>query len=410
MQELHEDVGGRNSSIVNIEEPVGEDVLKSGQELSEAVLRRPHQRVQQDFQSSFGEPTYSEIPGVYSFEELEALSIEKAPPAVEGLIYERQNVLLVGTCGVGKTMLMLQMSMHLAAGRNFLGRKVQRPYKVLFVDCENDVGDMKEREIQQRKTLALTEEQRGLLRQNWRIVNTNDPEHPLYGIALDKESKERPTKEMTAFHQLLSQTCPEILIIDNLGLVTETGDLDKPESVKAFYAILKHIRAKHPYLATIIILHHLTKIEKDMPSLYWEPQEYLARARGSGRLLDYAQCRLALAEEPIKDEAVYVVNGFSRGPKPMPLLLQLNSDTLSFEWLENRSLLKEQLLGNSPRQAEMWNLLPGDEPFTWGEALNIVNHEAPRPSNGKTLATLLTKMCQYGFLKHNGKQYQKSPD
>ena len=94
--------------------------------------------------------------GVFNFTELMALNIERPGEIIEGLICERQNALLMGRFGVGKTMFGTQMTLHLATGRDFLGRKITRPLKTMYVDFENDLGDIKDRLAKQSSALGLT--------------------------------------------------------------------------------------------------------------------------------------------------------------------------------------------------------------------------------------------------------------
>jgi hypothetical protein len=139
----------------------------------------------------------------------------------------------------------------------------------------------------------------------------------------------------------LDRVQPEILILDNLGLFIH-GDVKETEDVHQFYATLNELRRKHDCLknGVILALHHLTKPNEYQPSLLDSPREFLARTRGSGRLLDYAQARLALAIESDDCDPFHVCNGIIRTGSVTPLLMQLNEETLCFEQHEDKRMVE----------------------------------------------------------------------
>jgi len=192
----------------------------------------------------------------YSFQHLMDLDITRPKAIVEGFICERQNGLLMGRFGIGKTMLGTQLGLHLAIGRDFLGRKIPRPFKTQFIDCENDLGDIKERVSKQAVAMNFTDAERSLLQRNWFYATANDPTSALYGMRLDLEKED----EFSGLTTLVQEVEPEVLIIDNLGLVTK-GDLKEPEEAKTFYSNLGHLRMQTEALRNggIITMHHFTK-------------------------------------------------------------------------------------------------------------------------------------------------------
>ena len=80
--------------------------------------------------------------GVFTPPELMKLSQQMpASYLVEGLIPTRSVDIVVGDSGIGKTPLMYQLAMCVAAGITFLGHKVQQG-RVLYLDYENGIEDM----------------------------------------------------------------------------------------------------------------------------------------------------------------------------------------------------------------------------------------------------------------------------
>src|SRR6185503_8646069 len=176
---------------------------------------------------------------VLYFQALMNLKVHRPKGIVKNLVYERQNVLLLGRFVIGKTMLGTHLYLHLATGREFLGLAVPRPFRTMYLDFENDLGDIRDRLSKQTDNLRLSREENALLNHNWIYVDAGDDDHPLHGIKLDgnKTGLERLISLLTAHR-------PEVLIIDNLGLVATKGDLNDPEEAARFYDNLKYLRSE----------------------------------------------------------------------------------------------------------------------------------------------------------------------
>ncbi len=342
----------------------------------------------------------------FNYQELMALDITRPQEIIEGLICERQNVLLMGRFGVGKTMLGVQMSLSLATGKDFVGRKVHQAYRTAIIDCENDLGDVKDRLTKQHDALGLGPLDDALLRDNWRYSNAGDPDSKLYGMKLD-------SGDCKGLRDFVYEHDPAILIIDNLGLVVSRGDLKESDEAKRFYASLKTLRQQSESLrdGVIVVMHHLTKPGDNLPaeqgSLLSSPGVFLSRARGTGRVLDFAQGRFAIAEEQYGKQTYYVVHGINRSTAPVPLILQFNTETLLFEKHEDANLRFEQVFSTRAKGKEVYRAWP--DMFTWSEAEKIINPRTGKPFNKDTINRTRQTCLSEGFLKHNPdtQQYQK---
>lgn len=343
----------------------------------------------------------------FNYGELMELAIERPKAVIEGLICERQNALLMGRFGVGKTMLGLQMSLSLATGRDFVGRKVLKAYSTAIVDCENDLGDVRERLKQQHDALGLTEQDDALLKANWRIGCASDPQSELYGMKLDKGA-------FAGLSAFVKRHAPEVLIIDNLGFVVARGDLKESDEAKDFYMSLSKLRSETESLrnGVIIIMHHLTKPGENLPtegvcSLLTSPDLFLSRARGTGRVLDFAQARLAISEERAGNETYYVLHGINRSTVPEPLILQFNSDTLCFAKHENQKLRFEQVFCTRRKGREIFEAWP--DGFTWSDAEKLIDPKTGKPFNKDTVNKTRLTCLREGFIGYTAetKQYHK---
>jgi len=338
--------------------------------------------------------------GVFSFKQLMELELTRPKDIIEGILYERQRVLFSGEYGIGKTMFWLMAGLCLAGGRSFLGRKIPRAYRVMFLDCENDLGDVQHRIRKQIEHLQLTEEQRGSLTENWLYVRANSASSEYAFMELEKEVP-------LALSALLEQSKAEIVVVDNLGLVTGT-ELEKPDEVKKFYANVKKLMDKTPTLLSTVFLHHLTKPREDTASLFFEPRKYMARTRGSGRLLDYAEGRFAIASEEFGGEQKIVVNGINRTGIPTPLVLDLNTDTLSFQVADERRARFEYTFSGSSKKRHLFDLL-SSEPFSFTQATEIIDPERDKSFSRETVDETLKLGRKCGSITYDktAKLYRK---
>ena len=218
-----------------------------------------------------------------------ALPLEKPTPALGGFLFEGQTAMLAGRFAVGKTLLATQMAVHLAAGEEFLGRAVDHPYRVAFIDCENGPSEIQGRWQQQIRAANLTPEELTRLQRNCYYANARDVGASLYGLQLEKGGT-------GTLEEFLNDCASEIVILDNLGRVLH-GDLEKTEDVTEFFRVTHGVRERCPSVKVILFLHHIKKPSDhgEKLTLFHAPYEYLSQMRGSGRLLDFSESRFALA-------------------------------------------------------------------------------------------------------------------
>jgi AAA domain len=251
----------------------------------------------------------------YSFDDL--IASEHRPPhyAVEDLLIEGQHGILAGPYAIGKTYLGLQLSVSLATGRDFMGRGVTKPYRVLFVDLENGAAEFKSRSA--RLVERLEGEDRCLLAKNWRYSDGTDPEDPLYGLSLDTSGFERLEKYV-AYHG------PEVIILDCYGKAVRWEESNEEATKGLLERIAQFQRRTSLSHGLFLQFHHPTKHSGDSswPNLLENPREWLGKVRGTGRLLDFSPIRLGFDRIDAKDgESIYVLNGFTRG-QLSPLVLE----------------------------------------------------------------------------------------
>lgn len=336
-------------------------------------------------ETSPGSKELPQVKGVYDYEGLISLDIEPPRFAVEGLLVEGQVGFLAGRFSIGKTLFSLQLNISMATGRDFLGRKVAKPYRIAFLDTENGACEVRSRIGKQVAAFSLDEDEQRLLNDNWVFVDCCE-EGALQYLKLDADGFDKLSR-------FVGEHGVEILIVDNFGQVFPWEEQDE-KHIKLFFSNLRKLRGQHPSLQSgvILFLHHMTKpTESNQFSLLTSPYEYLSRSRGSGRILDFSPIRLALAEETtIGGDTIYIVNGFVRSGEVSPLILERNPDTLCFELNADKDLVSKKVFSTSPRKLELYNLLPAH--FTFEQAAQLQDRQG-KVFSRRTVDAMLKVAC-----------------
>jgi hypothetical protein len=337
----------------------------------------------------------------YSFEEFMHIDIEKPTPVVEGLLMKGHFGILAGPYAIGKTYLLLPLIVSLATGQPFMGRRVDHPYRVSFIDTENGTAEIKDRMARFLEAHPPKAAERELLQANWRYTDATEPGE-LYAFNLEK-------KGFPAFEEYIAKYEPEVLIVDCYGKVVP-WDERQEEKTKELMANLTRCQRQYKSLRQGLILfpHHVTKPTGDVqwPSLLDNPRDFMGRARGTGRLLDFSQIRLGFDKERVSGESIYVVNGFSRSAEVTPLILERNPAGF-FEPHSDSELKIRRLFDRAPKQLELFNAIREElrrkSPIAFGDIEKIP------PSQGKrfypqTVADTLNAACGNNLLRKHGER------
>lgn len=150
--------------------------------------------------------------------------------AIKGLLAKKGYMLWTGKSGVGKTQVSLRMAMNLVLGTAWLGFKVERKFKILFLSLEMAHEEIKEFIIEMSN--GLTDEQHKELNENLIIIPRGEP------LAFDKPAGQ------AIVNDLLDRYKPDGLMVDSAGSAI-SGDISAEGPVKAAMEYNDQIRQKY---------------------------------------------------------------------------------------------------------------------------------------------------------------------
>lgn len=161
---------------------------------------------------------------------------------IEGLLPKESLWVLVSPPAVGKTQLTLQLAIHMALGRSFLGFEITRPMRTVFFSLEMPEDNL--HYFMKKMFAPFDEDELKLLNNNLLIV-------PLgYSIRFDNIA------EQTRLLDLMDQWQPDGIMIDSLGTNVSNID-DTPAIINLLDFYKKQIMRR--YGCFVGLIHHFRK-------------------------------------------------------------------------------------------------------------------------------------------------------
>lgn len=162
---------------------------------------------------------------------------------IDGVLGERDHIVIVAEPKMGKTILAQQMACSLTSGEDFLGiYKVRKPVNVWYFATEGRDDDLRDRFIRINKMVRLDTNKLKLIPCNFRF-NTS------VGLKCLDEIK-----------AVLADSPPGLIIIDALYRAI-MGSLIKDDVINEYYHVIGLIQSEFQCAATTI--HHMRKPSKD---------------------------------------------------------------------------------------------------------------------------------------------------
>lgn len=277
---------------------------------------------------------------VVSIDDLISMDIPEPEMIIDPFLSRGSLAMVYAKRGVGKTWFLLELSLALARGSSLFQWKVPAPQKVLYVDGEMSLSELRQRLIRLTKggvPAGLQILPSESLSKAYQTLNIN--------AAPDQER----------INLMLEKVQPDVLILDNLSSLCVGRDENSNSEVDSILQWLRYLR--HQGIA-VIIVHHAGKTNDQ---------------RGASRLEDILDTSIRLTEQSgISDGASFKIEFTkTRGPKPKPytLVASLEDTGEGLEWVFSKTkpipnkflILKHIHDGKAKYQKELVVLMDKDK-------------------------------------------------
>ncbi len=293
----------------------------------------------------------------------------------------------MGDSGIGKSALVYQLALAVAAGKPFLGHS-SRLGKVILVDYENSLWDSHRILQQQTKHLGLDRAPYTL--QIWPM---NQMANSVTRQQLAREGLHENVEEV------IHQFAPDLVIFDSLRSFNPAMENDNTAAVKQIQQLRTIARSKG---TAILLVHHVRKHGRNQ-GLHLEdgpPLAWLMRSAGSRALINQTDARLAIATRRKNDDTLVLRGHLRTHGEVGPYLLSRVWDDAGEPLGYQRFQATPQMLEN-PEQEETFQKLP--PAFSFTEARLLYGKQCQATS------TYLQKLMRLGLARKTGRgQFQKN--
>lgn len=323
---------------------------------------------------------------IRNFEELERRCLELGATdyLVEGVIPARSIGIVVGDSGLGKSPLLYQLGICVAAGVPFLGHAV-RQGPTLYLDYENGLGDSHEMVKRISGHLGLDAPPTGF---NMWHFNDCSPSYDTEGYtAID----------------MIGSIRPALVIIDSLSAYRPEAEEKNSWATHVFQELR---RATRDYGATVLTVHHLRKPstksgEAPPPLDEGDVRTWFLQTRGARNLINTTDVRLGVDVPGVSggiqnsqaeggDQIALTLRGFGRVRGEIGPIYVARSFDEEGEPVGYRRMIGVELLFNDLQQQAFSRLPPN---FSFGDAKRIYGRQ------DQATTDFLQKCQRLGLLK-----------
>lgn len=195
------------------------------------------------------------------------------------------GAVLVGTSGIGKSSMSIQMAVCWALGRKAVGIPSNGPLRTLIIQSEDSDGDVAEIWTSMSHVMNLTTEDRDLVKDRVKVVS---------------ERVLRGDRFIASLAKLIEQHKPDLVIINPLqafmdGDVTDSQDLGK--------FLREGLNGINNGRFAYLLVHHTTKPStgKDRTERLWH--EVMYDMAGGAEIINWARAILSI--RPASDEGTF---------------------------------------------------------------------------------------------------------
>ncbi len=245
-----------------------------------------------------------EEPHFFTAEDLLSRSFEKNPPIIAGGIMPYgAHILISGEAGVGKSLLRMELGLHLTLGWEWLGFGISTARRIAVFQFENTEAMEQARLRRMCTGLGITSLPKGSLRY---IDRKN---------RLDLTTK----RDRKKLEELVSESEAEVLVYDCLSNL-HSSDENKNMAMREVLDSLTEVNAKCG--TSCILIHHFGKPSEGQANRY--------RTRGAQSIIDWAVTAAGFINKPHEHRVLRTLEFFKvrDGAMPKPLLLERDENFL----------------------------------------------------------------------------------
>ena len=186
----------------------------------------------------------------YTPAELESLSIPTRKYLLGNWFQERQPCLLYAQTGRGKSLFAMSIAVAFASAGEVFGWKAPETLKVLYVDAEMDLADIRDR---QRLLVATVENvDSEALEQNLHVL----PRHGHSNKTTLPDIIEQEGR--AALLKIIDELRPSVVFLDNLSTM---ADIKDENDAASFSPIINFLYALRERNCAVVLVHHTGKKE-----------------------------------------------------------------------------------------------------------------------------------------------------
>lgn len=318
--------------------------------------------------------------------DLLSLRIEKQDPIIEELVPNNAVITISGDTGVGKSLLVHALGAAVAVGLdNFLGFKISKPRKVLYLNYELNAQYIQERHVKLAKFVKklFGNDQLFSSRFDNLLTNKISTETKLFESQWDKIEATLANADPTF----------DLVIVDNLYASTDE-DEERNYHLKPLLGKIDQLRKE--YKCSIILVTHHLKNQLDRNFIA------LRMIRGGSTLVNFSDVVLQMAKSNLVEGLRILKPTKERGGgnyEDIPIGVYLDTNTL---WFKNTGVINDEMSHLSPPvKLEIQVALDAmDDAFTTTEFVEKVEEKCNKSE--RTAKGWLTKLTARKQLIHKG--------
>lgn len=263
--------------------------------------------------------------------------IDEVPNIVaRGLLVQQGNMMITGESEAGKSLLSLQLAIHLAKGVEFFGFQIKEPQRVLIIQKENPTSAVQQRLQRMCQGMGISTVKNLFVVENSFKANLNQP------------------RDMARIKERIESVRAQVVILDPLSsyhMINENDNIQMRQTLDKLTDLSREVDC------TWIVVHHEGKPGESKDKLSrW-------RFRGASSIRDWCDTMIGLIIKENKEDRVLRLLSFDKirhGPRQRAMVLERNSRYWTYEMTEENAkvpftviaeLLKElggMCLGKAP--------------------------------------------------------------